>query len=643
MGAGRAVAGEGSPGKAQKLFTPAPPRAQGGPALSALTGLPASTLSKLPPWAREGARALGVLPTPRQVLAAGGLCPIAEVAVLLPAGDLERQAAERVRGHLRSCGMAKVPVVATPEAAERYPLVIAIGDPRTDARVRGYWQEAGSAPLAWEGMGEGAYALAIRCRGRRGRVVLAATSPEGFRNGLSTLRQLTIYTGGGLAFKQAVIVDIPSFARRGIIEGFYGQPWSHQQRLRLLRFAGDYKYNLYVYAPKDDPLHRHRWREPYNQRQLRELRQLVDIGREQGVRFCFAVSPGLSVRYADGEELAALCRKLDSMRALGVSSFALCLDDIEPELQHEQDRAAFPSLAAAQAHFANRLHDHLRSCDPGAELIFCPTEYTGTGGTAYLKALGKGLAASIMVFWTGREVCTPHITTGDADGFGASIRRRPLVWDNYPVNDYDTNRLLLGPIRNRPADLRSHTAGIIANPMNEGEASKLPLATFADYLWNAEAYQPEASWELSIMHLAGGAGYATLRRFARQNMSSFLCSQEAPELAEAAQEFWGDYGQRGAQADGSALERIFRGFTRLPAELERQVDNQFLLADLGGYLQKTRDLGALGLACLRALLEPGEDRREKVAKLAHAAEANSRRVADRVMAEFLERARKEIG
>jgi hypothetical protein len=145
------------------------------------------------------------------------------------------------------------------------------------------------------------------------------------------------------------------------------------------------------------------------------------------------------------------------------------------------------------------------------------------------------------------------------------------------------------------------------------------------------------------MHLAGGAGYATLRRFARQNMSSFLCSQEAPELAEAAQEFWGDYGQRGAQADGSALERIFRGFTRLPAELERQVDNQFLLADLGGYLQKTRDLGALGLACLRALLEPGEDRREKVAKLAHAAEANSRRVADRVMAEFLERARKEIG
>ncbi|MGW2222295.1 beta-N-acetylglucosaminidase domain-containing protein [Nonomuraea sp. NPDC001684] len=48
------------------------------------------------------------------------------------------------------------------------------------------------------------------------------------------------------------------FAVRGVIEGFYGRPWSHEQRLDLLGFLGARGMNTYVHAPKAD---RPSWRE----------------------------------------------------------------------------------------------------------------------------------------------------------------------------------------------------------------------------------------------------------------------------------------------------------------------------------------------------------------------------------------------
>ena len=49
----------------------------------------------------------------------------------------------------------------------------------------------------------------------------------------------------------------------GVIEGFYGPPWSWEQRLDVMAWCHERGMTHYVYAPKDDPLHRERWREPY--------------------------------------------------------------------------------------------------------------------------------------------------------------------------------------------------------------------------------------------------------------------------------------------------------------------------------------------------------------------------------------------
>ena len=55
----------------------------------------------------------------------------------------------------------------------------------------------------------------------------------------------------------------PTFRTRGVIEGFYGRPYSWDERATLVRFIGARDMNTYVYAPKDDPLHRAQWRDLY--------------------------------------------------------------------------------------------------------------------------------------------------------------------------------------------------------------------------------------------------------------------------------------------------------------------------------------------------------------------------------------------
>src|SRR6476469_1355570 len=145
------------------------------------------------------------------------------------------------------------------------------------------------------------------------------------------------------------------FAVRGVIEGYYGPPWTHQQRLDLIGFLGDRGMNTFVYGPKDDPLVRRDWRIAYDGDALQRLGELVHRCRRHGMRFMYCISPGLDIRYSDDAELELLTGKLRSIAALGVDDFGLLLDDIPRELQHPEDRAAFEDLATAHVHVANRV------------------------------------------------------------------------------------------------------------------------------------------------------------------------------------------------------------------------------------------------------------------------------------------------
>lgn len=288
---------------------------------------------------------------------------------------------------------------------------------------------------------------------------------------------------------------------RGVIEGFYGEPWSHQERLDLIRFCGAHGLNTWVHAPKDDPYHRRLWREPYPDADLERLAELVREAERHGVDLAYAIAPGLDVCYSNDADFETLLRKCEQLRAIGVRSFQLLWDDIEHELPHAADRDLYgheerPS-AAAQAPFTNRF---AREWEQPGPLVVCPMGYAGTGDSAYRQIFGSRLDADVVVYWTGPEVVSIGITR---EALNLAVERfrghELLLWDNYPTNDFDRDRLFLGPLLGRDPRLAGgRCAGLIANGMVEAVPSKLALATIAEWCRDPHAYEPVAAYERAL-------------------------------------------------------------------------------------------------------------------------------------------------
>ena len=102
--------------------------------------------------------------------------------------------------------------------------------------------------------------------------------------------------------------DAEPIPMRGIVEGFYGAPWSLEDRLDMIDFCAAHGFNAYIYAPKDDPYHREKWRKSYPKSKLKEIQQLVEKSKEKNVEFIFAISPGLNSEF-DKDDLKKILKK----------------------------------------------------------------------------------------------------------------------------------------------------------------------------------------------------------------------------------------------------------------------------------------------------------------------------------------------
>jgi hyaluronoglucosaminidase len=324
---------------------------------------------------------------------------------------------------------------------------------------------------------------------------------------------------------------VSGFAWRGIIEGFYGPPWSHADRLWWLERLGRYGMNLYVHAPKSDRLQRDEWRTPYPEERLREFAELVEAGARAGVEVGFSVSPGLSIEYSSPEDVRLLVAKFRSFAGLGSRFLSLGLDDVPSRLAHASDRRAFRSLADAHASLAHALCDAL---GPDVRLWLVPTDYVGVEPTDYLAELGEKLVPQIEVGWTGRTVVSPTLESSEAAARAKTLRRRLLVWDNVPVSDGPMRPMLhLGPYVGRAADLAEHVSGVVLNPMEHARASALAVRTAADYLHDPAAYDPERSWQAALAELGAGSERAFALFAAAHRFSALLPRDRDPELESA--------------------------------------------------------------------------------------------------------------
>ncbi len=184
----------------------------------------------------------------------------------------------------------------------------------------------------------------------------------------------------------------------GVVEGFYGRPWTTEQRKDLFAKMQVWGMTSYLYAPKDDCKHRAYWRELYTVEEVEHLQSLVALARACDIDFYYAISPGLDVTYSSAKEAACLKRKLDQVSQLGCRSFALLFDDIEPEMC-KQDKEVFQSFAHAQVALTNAVYEHLGQ----PNFLFCPTQYCSARAvpsvrnSEYLNTIGDKLAPDIHV------------------------------------------------------------------------------------------------------------------------------------------------------------------------------------------------------------------------------------------------------
>lgn len=263
----------------------------------------------------------------------------------------------------------------------------------------------------------------------------------------------------------------------GIIEGFYGKPWSWAARESTARWLPSAGLDTYLYAPKSDAHLRSHWREDWPAADYAALQSLVTTCRSAGVRFGVGLSPietrDFSGNIADQKHIK---QKLARIAALNPAIVAILFDDIAGSGVDVAQQIAIAGIAA-------------NAC-PDARIIVCPSYYShdprltevfGPMRAGYLDDLGKGLDSEVDIFWTGQKVCSTRYTIDEFEQIAEVLKRPPVLWDNYPVNDGKLTSpfLYLNSFTDRPAGLRKVLRGHLANPMNQPMLSRLPLATLA--------------------------------------------------------------------------------------------------------------------------------------------------------------------
>ncbi len=319
----------------------------------------------------------------------------------------------------------------------------------------------------------------------------------------------------------------------GIVEGFYGRTWSWPLRRTMIEFLQRQQFNAYIYAPKADRFLRSDWRREHDAPTFDELLALRAHCRERAIQFGLGLSPaGLQEVYT-AQDRAALEKKIDHLNRLDSDVLCILFDDMPgaiADLAERQVAIARDILTMSSARrFA--ICPSYYSFDPVLEQIF------GAMPARYLETLGELLPPEIDIFWTGAKVLSPGYTHDDIAAIATRIGRKPLLWDNYPVNDgKKISRFLhLLPVSQRPPQLREWCSGLLANPMNQPLLSQLPLASLAASLRDSD-YDANRFWREQLTSFVDEDLAALLRRdvelFQQQGLDALADTQRAQLIAD---------------------------------------------------------------------------------------------------------------
>jgi len=223
----------------------------------------------------------------------------------------------------------------------------------------------------------------------------------------------------------------------GVIEGFYGRPYTSLQRRIIIRYLSYLENSAFIYAPKNDPFHRLRWREDYPDGFWLQIKETIESAVESGVEFYFGISPWKF----DSVDSASLRRKAGRALNVGAKGIAILFDDI-PE-------KADASLAVRQISLAEEALDGF---DCGIYLcpsIYCTELLDRYDGGEYLSEWRKSIPVGWESFWTGNSVISREYNERGMMRAENLLGSKPVIWDNLLADDYCLRRIYLADLSGR--------------------------------------------------------------------------------------------------------------------------------------------------------------------------------------------------
>ncbi len=394
------------------------------------------------------------------------------------------------------------------------------------------------------------------------------------------------------------IIDWPDLPYRGVVEGYYGIPWSAEARMAQFEFYGRNKLNTYIYAPKDDPYHHgggcYR---PYPDDKAAELKKVVAHARKNHVRFFWAIHPANTVNWnnQDGKpDLDKLCTKLQQLYDLGVRDFGVFVDDSGGEI----------GKASRQVQLCKYIQEHFIRKHPQAnqELIMCPTGYNrGWTNEGFLTEMGEGLPKDIYMMWTGNSVV--HDIKLDGQKWVNRFLKSPtFIWWNWPCNDFRRDRLSMGRTYGlgTEQEMKQQMSGFVANPMEHAEANKVGLFGVADYTWNITRFDSVSTWKAGIARLY--PEYQEEMQLFCDHNSNLLPNghgyyrEESAELAPQLKAMKEQFAQSTPTEDAlKAMRRIFRDIRQAGRKLRKAKGSaEALSEEIQPWFKQFELLGAAG-------------------------------------------------
>ena len=416
------------------------------------------------------------------------------------------------------------------------------------------------------------------------------------------------------------IYDFADMKYRGIVEGFYGYPYSFAVKRDLMNFFKRYKMNTYLYGAKSDPYHSGFWRESYPEQisSIQEkngwlskdmIKSLARLSLETKVNFIWAIHPnsGKAVDFGSPETTRKaendVLGKFEQMHSLGVRQFAVFLDDAGWNFNDVDNYRDF--LTNLQSKMEQKYNKNfVNESDTILPLHFVPHIYAinftnKKNLKTYFDAISQ-TPEKIVVYTTGSGVWS-SVKNEDFVTMNNLMKRPVALWWNYPCNDNKDGRIYTADMYSTlkemglqiPDSSVPQCLGLVSNPMQQGEVAKICLFGVADYSWNTSAFNTEKNWNASFSAIVGN-GMSSLYKF----LAKYLRFQDPEELHALIEQFKSNNDDSSRKQLTQLFKSIQDSTSKMLSCSLRNSSDSLLRNDLKPWLCKLNKMSEVGVSLL---------------------------------------------